>query len=219
MSNLLIEANYNQCEVIKENLDGKKSYKVKGIFLQSDVKNKNGRVYPKPLLEREVNKYHEKIQNKRALGQLDHVNDPIIHLDLVSHLVESLEMNGSDGYGIARLIETPRGQIAMALVDAGVKLGMSTRGVGTMSPDGIVNNDYNLVAIDIVNDPSSPKAFVEGIMENVNWFLTEQGEWIKKPIENMKDIIDNHYTNESAKQAMKDFIKAINEKLTLKRMI
>jgi hypothetical protein len=216
--NLLVE-NYSNCEVIKEDVEGKKSYKIKGIFLQSDLKNKNGRVYPRPLLEREINKYQEKIKNKRSLGQLDHVNDPTIHLDLVSHLIESLELQGNDGYGVAKLLTTPKGQIAMSLVDAGVVLGMSTRGVGTMSPDSVVNNDYGLVTVDIVNDPSSPQAFVEGILENIEWFLESNGQWIKKPIEAMKNIVDVKYNKETANEAIAQFLKSINDKLTLKAML
>jgi hypothetical protein len=220
MSNLLIETSYTDCQFIKEDVEqGKKNYKIKGIFLQSDIKNKNGRVYSKSLLEREIQKYQDKIKNKRAIGCLDHINSPVIQLDLVSHIIESLELQGNDGYGVARLIDTPKGQIAMSLIDAGVKLGMSTRGVGTMNESGMVNTDYNLVTIDIVNDPSSPKAFVEGIVENTNWFLNEQGDWIQKSVSEMKDIIDKRYNNETAKEAIDAFLKSVDAKLKLKRMI
>lgn len=195
-------------------------YKIKGIMLQADVKNKNGRIYPLPLLEKEVARYdNEKIQPRRAMGQLEHCSDPQIHLDRVSHLIESLEMRGKDGYGTAKLIDTPMGRIAMALVKENILLGMSTRGIGTMSPDGTVNEDYQIAAIDLVSDPSASRAFMEAVLENKNWIIGPDGVYIEAPLDNMKKAVDKSFTTTSAAQAMQDFLVEIDANMKLRRML
>jgi hypothetical protein len=195
-------------------------YKIKGIMLQADVKNKNGRIYPLPLLEKEVARYdNEKIQPRRAMGQLEHCSDPQIHLDRVSHLIESLEMRGKDGYGTAKLIDTPMGRIAMALVKENILLGMSTRGIGTMSPDGTVNEDYQIAAIDLVSDPSASRAFMEAVLENKNWIIGPDGVYIEAPIAHMKQTVDKSFTQTTAAQAMHDFLIEINDSMNLRRIL
>lgn len=195
-------------------------YKIKGIMLQADVKNKNGRIYPLPLLEKEVARYdNERIKPRRAMGQLEHCSDPQIHLDRVSHLIESLEMKDKDGYGVAKLIDTPMGRIAMTLVKENILLGMSTRGIGTMNPDGTVNDDYQIAAIDLIADPSAPRAFMENIIENKNWILGADGGYIEAPITHMKQMVDKSFTTASAAQAMHDFLAEINDNMNLRRML
>lgn len=195
-------------------------YKIKGIMLQADVKNKNGRIYPLPLLEKEVARYdNERIKPRRAMGQLEHCSDPQIHLDRVSHLIESLEMKEKDGYGVAKLIDTPMGRIAMTLVKENILLGMSTRGIGTMNPDGTVNDDYQIAAIDLIADPSAPRAFMENIIENKNWILGADGGYIEAPFDNMKKVVDKSFTETTAAQAMHDFLVEINDNMNLRRML
>lgn len=195
-------------------------YKIKGIMLQADAKNKNGRTYPKIVLEKEIKRYSdEKIKTRRAMGQLEHCNDPQIHLDRVSHIVEDLHMEGNDGYGTAKLIDTPMGRIAMTLVKENILLGMSTRGVGTMDTQGIVNDDYQIAAIDLIADPSAPKAFVEGIIESKEWIIGPNGIFVEAPIGNMMRKVDKKFTNESAALAMEEFIHELDAKIKLKSMI
>jgi hypothetical protein len=196
------------------------TYKIKGIMLQADTKNKNGRIYPLELLEKEVLRYNdEKIKTRRAMGQLEHCQDPQIHLDRVSHIIEALDMKGKDGYGTAKLIDTPMGRIAMTLVKENILLGMSTRGIGTMNPDGTVNDDYQIAAIDLIADPSAPKAFVEGIMESKNWILGTDGLYIEAPMQAMKQKVDTNFSTASAAQAMQDFINEMNDSMHLRRML
>lgn len=201
--------------------DGKEPvYKIKGIMLQADTKNKNGRIYPHAILEKEVKRYSdEKIKTRRAMGQLEHCQDPQIHLDRVSHIIEELAMKGNDGYGTAKLIDTPMGRIAMTLVKEGILLGMSTRGIGTMNPDGTVNDDYQIAAIDLIADPSAPKAFVEGIVESKNWIIGPDGNYMEAPINTMIKAVDKKYTDESARDAMYSLLNNINSRLTLGRIL
>ena len=162
-------------QIIKEQDDVTKeirSIKIQGPFLQAEVKNKNGRRYSRDLLEREVRKFNtEKISRKRALGELDHPPTPMVGLDRVSHMIESLMMDGNDGIGIARLMDTPMGKIAKSLILEGASIGVSTRGVGSVGEGGKVNNDFKLITIDLVADPSAPGAFVEGILENKEYII------------------------------------------------
>lgn len=195
-------------------------YKIKGIMLQADAKNKNGRIYPLSLLEKEVVRYNEeKIKTRRAMGQLEHCQDPQIHLDRVSHIIEELAMRGKEGYGTAKLIDTPMGRIAMTLVKENILLGMSTRGIGTMNGDGTVNDDYQICAIDLIADPSAPKAFVEGLVESKNWILGPGGVYIEAPMEDLKKKVDKKFTDQTAAEAMTDFLSEMNSRITLRRML
>jgi hypothetical protein len=170
----LIREEVNDVQYIKEEKDGQKEYKIRGIFLQSDMKNKNGRVYPYETLMREVARYNKEFINKnRAFGELGHPDGPTVNLERVSHMVKKLYPEGKNFIGEAKILDTPMGKITKNLMDEGATLGVSSRGMGTlMQRDGInyVKSDYYLAtAADIVADPSAPDAFVEGIMENKEW--------------------------------------------------
>lgn len=172
---LIAEYNDYQVEVLTEaKEDGTgKNYFIEGIYMQSEQKNRNGRVYPKKVMEKAVDKYvTEQVKTKRAVGELNHPDGPTVNLDKVSHLIESLDWNGNDVIGKARILDTPMGQIVKGLLDGGVQLGVSTRGMGSLEErNGVmyVKDDFMLNTVDIVQDPSAPTAFVNGIMEGVDW--------------------------------------------------
>ena len=170
----LIAEQINDIEYIVEEKDGEKEMKIKGIFMQADIKNRNGRVYPMAVLQKEVDRYNKEfVAEGRAFGELGHPDGPTVNLDRVSHMVTSLEADGKNFIGEAKLLSTPMGEIAKALIKDGGKLGVSSRGMGSLeSRNGAnyVKNDFYLAtAADIVADPSAPKAFVEGIMEGKEW--------------------------------------------------
>ena len=171
----LITEEIEQVEVIVENRNGQKSMFIEGIFLQGDIRNRNGRMYPMQTLRREVERYNENFVNSgRALGELGHPDGPTLNLDRVSHKIISLRESGNNFIGKAKILSTPMGKIASALVDDGVRLGVSSRGLGTLTVNNegvkIVSDDFMLAtAADIVADPSAPDAFVQGIMEGKDW--------------------------------------------------
>ena len=171
----LIREEIESVDFIVEERNGKKSLFIEGIFLQGDIKNRNGRMYPMETLRREVARYNENhVVAGRALGELGHPDGPTVNLDRVSHKIVSLRESGSNFIGKAKLLETPMGKIAKSLISEGVKLGVSSRGIGSlkMTREGtnIVGDDFMLAtAADIVADPSAPDAFVEGIMEGKEW--------------------------------------------------
>ena len=171
----LIREEIENVEVIVEERGGKKNLYIEGVFLQGDIKNRNGRMYPSNTLGREVARYNEAFVNKgRALGELGHPDGPTVNLDRVSHKITSLRQEGSNFIGRAKVLNTPMGTIAKNLLDEGVKLGVSSRGVGSvnMNNEGVnvVGEDFMLAtAADIVADPSAPDAFVDGIMEGKDW--------------------------------------------------
>ena len=160
--------------VITEAKDGKpKSFAIEGVFAQAEQKNRNGRVYPKQIMESAVDKYvTEQVAQKRSVGELNHPEGPTVNLDKVSHLITKLEWNGNDVIGKAQILDTPMGQIVKGLLEGGVQLGVSTRGMGSLESKGganYVRDDFILNTVDIVQDPSAPAAFVNGIMEGVEW--------------------------------------------------
>jgi len=160
--------------ITEEKEDGKKNYKIKGVFMQADIKNRNGRIYPMEVMEKEVERYtKEFVEKQRAFGELGHPEGPTINLDKVSHLIESLTLEGKNYVGKAKILSTPNGEIVKALINDGAKLGVSSRGLGSLEQKGgaqMVKGDFQLAtAGDIVADPSAPEAFVEGIMEGVEW--------------------------------------------------
>ena len=170
----LITEEISNAEYIVEEKNGKKNYSIKGVFMQSDVKNRNGRIYPKEILQKEVVRYNREFINKnRAFGELGHPDGPTVNLERVSHMIKSLTPEGSNFIGEARILETPYGKIVKSLIDEGAKLGVSSRGMGTLANVGganVVKDDFYLAtAADIVADPSAPDAFVEGIMEGKEW--------------------------------------------------
>jgi hypothetical protein len=160
-------------EVLIENKNGKKSLYIEGVFMQAEQKNRNGRIYEKKILESAVNKYvKEQVSQGRAVGELNHPEGPTVNLDKVSHKITNLEFQGNDVIGKASILKTPMGKIVEGLLEGGVKLGVSSRGMGTLENrrDGMyVKSDFMLASVDIVQDPSAPSAFINGIMEGVDW--------------------------------------------------
>jgi hypothetical protein len=162
--------------IIEQNEKGEKEYFIEGIFMQSEIKNRNGRVYPKEVMEKEVNRYvKEFVEKDRAFGELGHPEGPTINLDKVSHMITSLEEDGNNYVGRAKILSTPNGQIVRSLISDGAKLGVSSRGLGSLEQRGgaqYVKDDFQLAtAGDIVADPSAPEAFVEGIYEGREWVM------------------------------------------------
>ena len=182
-------------ELIEEG-DGKpKKYYIEGIFMQSEKKNKNGRIYPMPVLEKEVNRYvKEYVKPKRAFGELGHPDGPTVNLDRASHMIQSLKKEGKDFVGRAKILDTPNGKIVKCLIDEGARLGVSSRGMGTLKPESkaqVVQDDFYLAtAADIVADPSAPNAFVEGIMEGREW-IWDNGLLKEQDVERARDNIRN----------------------------
>jgi hypothetical protein len=171
---LIAEFNETISPIITESKSGGKDYFIEGVFMQADIKNRNGRVYPMEVMEKEVDRYcTEFVEKQRAFGELGHPEGPTINLDKVSHLIESLTLEGKNYVGKAKILSTPNGEIVKALINDGAKLGVSSRGLGSLEQKGgaqMVKGDFQLAtAGDIVADPSAPEAFVEGIMEGVEW--------------------------------------------------
>ena len=170
----LISEEINNAEYLIEETNGKKDYKIKGIFLQSEIKNRNGRVYPKDVLMKEVKRYNQEFVNKkRAFGELGHPDGPTVNLERVSHMITKLYPDGNNFIGEAKIMNTPYGKIVKCLIDEGAQLGVSSRGMGSLVQRGgmnVVSDDFYIAtAADIVADPSAPDAFVEGIMEGKEW--------------------------------------------------
>jgi len=171
---LISEYTDQRLEVLTEaKKNGGKKYYIEGIFAQAEQKNRNGRVYPKPVMEKAVGKYvTEQVSKGRAVGELNHPEGPTVNLDKVSHKIESLNFEGNDVVGKASILDTPMGKIVEGLLSGGVNLGVSTRGMGSLQQSNggvVVKDDFLLNAIDIVQDPSAPSAFVNGVMEGVEW--------------------------------------------------
>ena len=190
----LIAEEITEVNFIAEEKEGKKSHFIEGVFLQAEIANKNGRKYPFKTLEREVAKYDEAhIRKGRALGELGHPDGPSINLDKVSHKIESLKAEGNNFIGRAKILDTPNGRIAKSLLDEGVKLGVSSRGMGSLKQQegvNIVQEDFMLAtAADIVADPSAPDAFVDGIMEGKEW-VWDNGILKESAIVQIKQEID-----------------------------
>ena len=190
----LITETIEDIEVLTEaNASGVKQYKIRGVFMQADIKNRNGRVYPVQTLAKEVARYNEQfINKKRAFGELGHPDGPTVNLERVSHMITSLKSEGKNFIGEAKIMDTPYGKIVKNLIDEGAQLGVSSRGMGSIS-NGTVGRDFYLAtAADIVADPSAPDAFVEGIMEGKEWvwdngvLKSMEVEQYKKQIENTK---------------------------------
>ncbi len=190
---LLITEVNEDVKLVCEEKDGKKNYSIEGIFMQSEKTNRNGRRYPRNTLFGETNRYNEKyVKGSRALGELGHPDGPTVNLERVSHLITDLQMEGNDVRGKAKILETPYGKIVQNLIDGGARLGVSSRGMGSIkSVDGIneVQKDFMLSAVDIVADPSAPDAFVDGIMEGKEW-VYEGGLFRERQIENYKRAIE-----------------------------
>jgi len=211
----LIREEIESVEFIVEERNGKKSLYIEGVFLQGDIKNRNGRMYPMETLRREVARYNENhVQAGRALGELGHPDGPTVNLDRVSHKITSLRESGSNFIGKAKILNTPMGKIAESLITEGVKLGVSSRGVGSLrvSREGInvVGEDFMLAtAADIVADPSAPDAFVSGIMEGKEWvwdggILREK--YASKTYKTINTLVDQGKLDEQKLNLFNDFL-------------
>lgn len=179
---------------------GKKSHFIEGVFLQSNLKNRNGRLYPKEVMQKEVARYtKESIEKKRAYGELGHPEGPTVNLDRVSHMIVGLKEDGDNYIGRAKILDTPMGRIVKELIDEGASLGVSSRGLGSLKERNGVNEvqeDFMLAtAADIVADPSAPDAYVQGIMENKEWTFVN-GIWQEKELEESKELIRAASTKE-----------------------
>ena len=189
---LLITEHTEDVKLITEEVNGEKVYHIDGIFMQAEQKNRNGRVYPSKILMDEVKRYNkEYVKSSRAMGELGHPDGPQLNLERVSHLIKELRIDGNDVYGKAKILDTPYGKIVKSLICEGVKIGVSSRGMGSLKQkDGIneVQDDFSLAAVDIVADPSAPSAFVEGIMEGKEW-VWENGILTSRTIDTYKKHI------------------------------
>ena len=202
--------------ITEQKQDGKKDYKIKGIFMQADIKNRNGRVYPMETLENEVKRYNaEFINKKRAFGELGHPDGPTVNLERVSHMITKLSPDGKNFIGEAKIMNTPYGKIVKGLIDEGAQLGVSSRGMGSLESRGganYVGKDFYLAtAADIVADPSAPDAFVEGIMENKEW-VWDNGVIKQKDIEEYKEHIQKAKAlklAEAKAEVFKSFLKKL----------
>ena len=202
--------------IVEEKENGKKNYKIRGIFMQADVKNRNGRVYPLEVLQKEVAKYNKNfIRENRAFGELGHPEGPTVNLERVSHMVTELHPDGKNFIGEAKIIETPMGKIVKNLIDEGAKLGVSSRGMGSLEQKNganYVRDDFYLAtAADIVADPSAPNAFVEGIMEGKEW-VWNHGSLVEAHVAEMKKVFDVKKRQRDAKigaLAFANFLKKL----------
>ena len=193
----------------KEN--GDKEYKIKGIFMQSEVKNRNGRLYPFEVLDKEVKRYNkEYIEEKRAFGELGHPDGPIVNLERASHMITALYPKGKNFIGEAKILKTPMGEIVKNLMDEGAKLGVSSRGMGSLEQKNganYVKDDFYLAtAADIVADPSAPNAFVEGIMEGKEW-VWNNGALVEEELVRMKKRINEKVRKKYATQDALEFAR------------
>ena len=198
--------------ITEEKENGKKDYKIKGIFMQADIKNKNGRVYPMEILDKEVKRYNKEfINEKRAYGELGHPEGPTINLERASHMITALYPDGKNFIGEAKILSTPMGEIVKTLMDEGAKLGVSSRGMGSLEQkkDGsnYVRNDFYLAtAADIVSDPSAPSAFVEGIMEGKEW-VWNHGALVESELMEAKERINSRIRKKQTLEESLEFAK------------
>lgn len=180
--------------VVEEKLGKGKTYFIEGVFLQSELQNRNGRMYPEKVMDREVGRYiKEYVEKNKAYGELGHPDTPSINLDRVSHMIVGLRKEGTNYIGKAKILDTPMGQIAKGLLDGGANLGVSSRALGSLKTNNegvqVVQDDFMLsTAADIVADPSAPDAFVRGIMESREWVFVD-GKFVEKNIDEVKRVI------------------------------
>ena len=206
----LIREEIQDANFLVEEKNGKSNYFIEGVFMQSDLKNRNGRVYPSDVMQKEVKRYtKENIDRKRAFGELGHPDGPTINLERVSHMITELNMDGSNVMGKAKIMDTPYGKIVKNLMDEGATLGVSSRGMGSLKPGAkgaqeVQGDFYLATAADIVADPSAPDAFVSGIMENKEW-IWDNGIIKEVNIERYKQDIANAKLNSLQEAKLKAF--------------
>ena len=201
--------------ICEENEDGKKDYKIRGIFMQADIKNRNGRVYPMEVLNNEVNRYNkEYINENRAFGELGHPDGPTVNLERASHMITSLKPDGKNFIGEAKILKTPMGNIVKSLMDEGAKLGVSSRGMGSLDQKNganYVRKDFYLAtAADIVADPSAPEAFVHGIMEGKEW-VWNNGSLVEAELERAKRRINERVRKRQANEDTLEFLRFLKK--------
>ena len=211
----LITETIEDVQILTEEKNGKKDYKIKGVFMQADIKNRNGRIYPVETLAKEVRRYtKEFIEKKRAFGELGHPDGPTVNLERVSHMITSLKPEGKNFIGEAKVMDTPYGKIVKNLIDEGAVLGVSSRGMGSIQQQGgqnLVGKDFYLAtAADIVADPSAPDAFVEGIMEGKEW-VWDNGVLKSVTIEKYKSEIEKTKREELAEKKSKIFADFVSK--------
>jgi len=213
---LITEMNEDVHYLIEEDTQtGKKNHFIHGVFMQAEQKNRNGRIYSKPILEKEIKRYGETFVSKnRAMGELNHPQGPTVNLDRVSHMIKDLKFEGNNVMGKAKLLDTPMGNIAKNLINEGAQLGVSSRGMGTLEQKNgtnYVKDDFMLSAVDLVADPSAPGAFVNGIMEGKEW-IWDNGVIKEKNIDEYHQMIkkaSKRELEEKAIFAFKDFLSKI----------
>lgn len=217
---LITETLNESCEVLVETAEtGKKNHFITGIFMQGGIKNRNGRIYPVNILENEMKRYNKDfIQTKRALGELGHPNGPQINGDRVSHIITEMKRDGNNFIGKARILSTPMGEIVKTFVNEGVQIGVSTRGLGSVKPtnEGLmeVQSDFHLATVDIVTDPSGPNCFVNGILENTEYYfdLAENSWKETSSIGNsVKEAVKQNVNMEMAMKLIESLQSQINE--------
>ena len=201
--------------ICEQKEDGKKNYKIKGVFMQADIKNRNGRVYPMEVLNKEVRRYNkEYINEKRAFGELGHPDGPTVNLERASHMITKLYPDGKNFIGEAKIMSTPMGEIVKTLMDEGAKLGVSSRGMGSLDQKNganYVRNDFYLAtAADIVADPSAPNAFVEGIMEGKEW-VWNNGSLVEAELERAKRRIEERVRKRQVNENALEFINFLKK--------
>ena len=213
MSEILIESVDFQSvvnEVIEEAAAAAKNYYIRGPYLESETRNGNGRIYPKSIIDREVKTMMEgKIKQNRCLGELGHPATSEINLDRCSHLIKNLQMEDKVGVGNSLVMSTPMGNIAKAFIDSGVRLGVSSRGIGTLK-ESVVQNDYRLITIDIVADPSAPSAFVDGILESRTEWVLKEGILVERDVEELKTQLDTLTVQDKANAVVRVFEEAMS---------
>lgn len=205
---------YQDLEIIKEVNEEKKfkGYKIQGPYLQAEIVNKNNRRYSKQLVEREVSKLNKtKIKENRAYGETDHPPTPTVSLKNASHLIESLVMDGNNAIGCSKVLDTPMGRIITTILDASGTIMMSSRGLGTLKGQD-VQKDYSLITVDAVSDGSGPDTFVEGILENKEYIIGDDGNIVEVAIENMKKKVNKKYNSHIAFLYLKEFLDEIRKK-------
>ena len=201
--------------ICEEKENGNKNYKIKGIFMQADIKNRNGRVYPMEVLQKEVKRYNkEYINEKRAFGELGHPDGPTVNLERASHMITSLKPDGKNFIGEAKILKTPMGNIVKSLMDEGAKLGVSSRGMGSLDQKNganYVRKDFYLAtAADIVADPSAPNAFVQGIMEGKEW-VWNNGSLVEAELERTRQRINERVRKRQANENALEFIRFLKK--------
>ena len=201
--------------ICEQKEDGKKNYKIKGVFMQADIKNRNGRVYPMEVLNKEVRRYNkEYINEKRAFGELGHPDGPTVNLERASHMITKLYTDGKNFIGEAKIMSTPMGEIVKTLMDEGAKLGVSSRGMGSLDQKNganYVRDDFYLAtAADIVADPSAPNAFVEGIMEGKEW-VWNNGSLVEAELERAKQRINERVRKRQVNENALEFINFLKK--------